>query len=196
MIRSQTWRADCYPLLSLLLWKKPHLAFAWRVILSQGLVEIFYLPAGNPPLFWKEFCGVSQCGWEFIHLENTDYVVDSASSLNLGIWFLLTRDDYWLCLGNIWLDEVISMCFLPHNTSYRVAMHASVLFFASNVLTHSIIPFLFFSIVAQCNSAHFSFTPPPCLVSLLRSHTDLAGFLCWDGGALFCSSHGYPQEAL
>lgn len=62
---------------------------------------------------------------------------------------LLSRHEYWLCLGNIWLDEVISMCLLPHSTSYRVAAYAPVLcanlrlarplyIFANNVLTQSI----------------------------------------------------------
>lgn len=51
------------------------------------------------------------------------------------------------------------------------------------------------SIVAQSDSPHTSFAPPPRLISLLRSLRDLAGFLCKDGRALFCSSHGYPQEA-
>lgn len=51
------------------------------------------------------------------------------------------------------------------------------------------------SIVAQSDLPHTSFAPPPQLISLLRSHGDLAGFLCKDGRALFCSSCGYPQEA-
>lgn len=37
---------------------------------------------------------------------------------------------------------------------------------------------------------------PPRLISSLRSHGDLAAFLCADGRTLFCSSHGHPQEAL
>lgn len=42
-------------------------------------------------------------------------------------WILFLRHVYWLCLWNIWLDEVILMCFLPRSTSYRVAAYASVL---------------------------------------------------------------------
>lgn len=68
-----------------------------KVILSQGCVEIFFLPAGNASLFEGSVWCFTQRGWEFVHLENTDCVPDSASSRNLRIGYY-TRDTIIDCV--------------------------------------------------------------------------------------------------
>ena len=67
---------------------------------------IFYSPAGNPPLF-EEFC-FTQRGREFVHFGKKHWLCARRCFVSQPeSWILFSRLDCWLCLGNIWLDDVL-----------------------------------------------------------------------------------------
>lgn len=87
-----------------------------KVILSQGCVEIFLLACRECFSVWRE-CVVFHTEWVGICPFGKHWLCTRQCFFSKPKdWILLSRHDYWLCLGNIWLDEATSMCFLPHST--------------------------------------------------------------------------------
>lgn len=183
--------------------------FARKVNVKRGRAGILHLPAGNPCLFEESLCYFTQRGWELAPFEKLWQCTRECFSSD-PVFFFCLETSVLIASGGVGVGGVqrveatSARVLLPRTTSYRMAARASgvsakpwlarpLRVCASGALTHSPV----FSVVAPGPAlACATSAPPPGLISSLRSHGDLAGFLCGDGRALFCSSHGHPQEAL
>lgn len=164
-----------------------------KVNMKWGCAGLLNLPVGEFLVFF------TLRGWEHVSSERTLAVYQSASLLTRPFFLSWNMSIDCVCRETVWRVETTYVHVLSHTTSQIMAVNASEVFAKTWLasLPSQSVPTTLLKKAQFCRAWPALALRSLFLTDLIIEVTRRSGcFLCTDGRTPFCSSHGYPQEAV